>query len=415
MSPGLAVSAVAGLLYWWAPDALDWLAGTYGVVVYAAGMVLSWIFHRSRAFIVLLLIACLDVVVVGGAPEGRIAEFLEGVLVPASSRPVVTLFVGTTVVGLVALLALFRDRGVGSRVGLLQLMAAVSTTGMVALLALDTERVAVLAAHPEIEPLTRMTALGLPRLTVFVALVVAAVAAYTLQRYGGPIERGLAWVAVFVMVALLEPVAMEHASLFLLAAGLTLTLAVVETSYVMAYRDELTGLPGRRALMQYMDGMEGTYTVAMVDVDHFKKFNDRHGHDVGDQVLKLVASCLAKAPGGGRAYRYGGEEFTLLFPGRVRDEALPHLEVVRASVAEARFTLRSWRRPRKKPDPKPKEVGGKKKGAQKKKARSPRRLSVTVSIGVADSSKDGDASAVLKRADSALYRAKKNGRDQVAK
>jgi diguanylate cyclase (GGDEF)-like protein len=53
----------------------------------------------------------------------------------------------------------------------------------------------------------------------------------------------------------------------------------------------------------------------MVDVDHFKPFNDKHGHDVGDQVLKLVATELAGVRGGGTAYRYGGEEFTILFPG----------------------------------------------------------------------------------------------------
>jgi diguanylate cyclase (GGDEF)-like protein len=51
----------------------------------------------------------------------------------------------------------------------------------------------------------------------------------------------------------------------------------------------------------------------MSDVDHFKRFNDTHGHDVGDQVLRLVASKLSKVSGGGRAYRYGGEEFALVF------------------------------------------------------------------------------------------------------
>ena len=430
MAPGLAVSVLAALLYWGAPDSLDWLAGTYGVVVYAAGMILSWIFHRSRAFIVLLLVAALDVVVVGGAPVGRISEFTEGLLIEPSSRPLVTLAMGTTVVALVGFFALFRDRGVGSRIGLLQLLAAVSTTGVAVLFALDEERMASLATHPEVEPLTQMTLLGLPRITTFVALVSAAALAYVLQRYRGPIERGLAWTAVFLLVALLDGVALEHASLFLLAAGLTLTLSVVETSYVMAYRDELTGLPGRRALMQYLDGLEGTYTVAMVDVDHFKMFNDRHGHDVGDQVLKLVASHLGKAPGGGKAYRYGGEEFTLLYPGRVQKDALPHLEEVRAAVEGARFTLRSWRRPRKKPDAKKaqskkaakaakkKAKGGAKKkakAASKKKARSPRKLSVTVSIGIADNAKDAAAaSEVLKRADKALYRAKKAGRNQVS-
>ena len=197
-------------------------------------------------------------------------------------------------------------------------------------------------------------------------------------------------------------------NLVLIAAVLTLGLSVMETSYAMAYKDDLTGLPSRRALMRDLDGISGTYSAAMVDVDHFKKFNDRYGHDVGDQVLRMVAARLAKASGGGRAYRYGGEEFTLLFPGKTLQEILPHLKEARRSVEEAVFTLRSWRRPRKKPvDP------GAWRGARKQ---GPKRLSVTVSIGVADSTgKDPSPEAVLKKADQALYRAKKAGRNRVAR
>ena len=94
--------------------------------------------------------------------------------------------------------------------------------------------------------------------------------------------------------------------------------------------------------MQYLDGIKGIYTIAMVDVDHFTKFNDKHGHDVGDQVLKLVASQRAKASGGGKAYRYGGEEFTILYPGKITDEAWGHAEAVREAVAGATFSLRGW-------------------------------------------------------------------------
>jgi|GEM_PF-3098842 len=120
------------------------------------------------------------------------------------------------------------------------------------------------------------------------------------------------------------------------------------------------------------------------------------------------AARLAKAFGGGRAYRYGGEEFTLLFPGKTLREVLPHLKEARRSVEEAVFTLRSWRRPRKIPvDP------GAWRGARKQ---GPKRLSVTVSIGVADSTgKDPSPEAVLKKADQALYRAKKAGRNRVVK
>jgi GGDEF domain-containing protein len=176
----------------------------------------------------------------------------------------------------------------------------------------------------------------------------------------------------------------------------------------MAYKDDLTGLPARRALMRDLDGLGGMYTLAMVDVDHFKKFNDRYGHDVGDQVLRMVATQLARAPGGARAYRYGGEEFTLLFPGKAREDTLEHLDRARSRVADSTFTLRHWRRPRKRPvDPG---------GWKFSDARKPRRLSVTVSVGVADSSGPSvEPEEVLKKADRALYRAKKAGRNRVSK
>jgi len=197
-------------------------------------------------------------------------------------------------------------------------------------------------------------------------------------------------------------------ALFLTGAGFTLGLSVMETSYAMAFRDDLTGLPGRRALMRDLQGMGSEYAAAMVDVDHFKQFNDRYGHDVGDQVLRMVAGRLAKAPGRGRAYRYGGEEFTILYPGKTLQQVFPHLKEVRGSVEDATFILRSWRRPRKRPvDP------GAWRGTGKPKTKH---LSVTVSIGVADvSGKDISPDIVLKKADQALYRAKSAGRNRVGK
>jgi GGDEF domain-containing protein len=90
-------------------------------------------------------------------------------------------------------------------------------------------------------------------------------------------------------------------------------LVVVIDAYFLAYRDELTALPSRRALNQLSLSLSRKYTLAMLDIDHFKKFNDTYGHDIGDQVLKLVASKLAKVKNGGKVFRYGGEEFTVVF------------------------------------------------------------------------------------------------------
>ncbi|HWV92512.1 MAG TPA: GGDEF domain-containing protein, partial [Burkholderiales bacterium] len=76
---------------------------------------------------------------------------------------------------------------------------------------------------------------------------------------------------------------------FMSAAGVIMIAALLAESHRLAFRDTLTGLPGRRALEERLRSLGGRFAIAMVDVDHFKQFNDTHGHDIGDQVLKLVA------------------------------------------------------------------------------------------------------------------------------
>src|SRR5258708_33316894 len=84
----------------------------------------------------------------------------------------------------------------------------------------------------------------------------------------------------------------------------------------------------------------------MIEVDHFKLCNDTHGHHIGDQVLKLVAARLAAIEGGGTSYRYGGEEFCVLFSERTLDQALPHLEQLRKDIENYKMAVRGGNRPR---------------------------------------------------------------------
>ena len=121
-----------------------------------------------------------------------------------------------------------------------------------------------------------------------------------------------AFLSLYLVLALLH---VEHISVAMCtAAALCLVWGLLRSSHAMAYRDELTGLPGRRALNERLKMLGGNFTIAMLDVDHFKRFNDTYGHDVGDEVLKLVASRIRRVGGGGTAYRYGGEEFCIVFP-----------------------------------------------------------------------------------------------------
>jgi diguanylate cyclase (GGDEF)-like protein len=196
---------------------------------------------------------------------------------------------------------------------------------------------------------------------------------------------------------------------FVTTAGVVLLVAVLQESHRLAFRDELTALPGRRALMEALAALGPHYVLAMLDVDHFKKFNDTHGHDIGDQVLRLVAARLAETGGGARAYRYGGEEFTVLFPEASLAQALAHLEDTRRGIERYQMAVRS-------PDrPKDTEEGSKHRGEARIEEAPEKLLSVTVSIGVAVADQKSAPERILKLADEALYRAKKAGRNRVSR
>lgn len=183
------------------------------------------------------------------------------------------------------------------------------------------------------------------------------------------------------------------------AALLMCLYAVVQESWRMAYLDELTELPARRALREKFQSMKGQHAIAMLDVDHFKKFNDTYGHDTGDDVLRMIAAKLRKVTGDGAPFRYGGEEFAVVFTGRTSDDVKSHLDALRKDIADSRFVVNRQDRRSGSRDP-----GNKEKNT----------VQVTVSIGFSVSS-DRSASPwdTLKLADKALYRAKKKGRNCV--
>jgi len=145
--------------------------------------------------------------------------------------------------------------------------------------------------------------------------------------------------------------------------------------------DPLTGLLNRRAFEEVLSSPGPPGILAVVDVDHFKQVNDRYGHDVGDEVLRLVAQALQEAAGDvGEVYRWGGEEFVVWLPGLSVMEAHALLEDLRCQVArQVRI------------------------GAQ----------SVTISIGLSVSESNQPPGHAFGLADTALRAAKASGRDQV--
>ena len=180
--------------------------------------------------------------------------------------------------------------------------------------------------------------------------------------------------------------------IILTSAGLILCLInVLQESWRMAYLDELTQLPGRRAMREKLQSLLGIYTLAMVDIDFFKKFNDSYGHDTGDDALRMIAAKLQNVTGGGSVYRYGGEEFTIVFSNKSVDQVKEHLETLRQNIADSPFVVN-----------------------RRSKQRKNKSVKITVSIGAADSIDINTAEETLKKADKALYRAKKKGRNCLA-
>jgi GGDEF domain-containing protein len=249
-----------------------------------------------------------------------------------------------------------------------------------------------------------MDRLLMPQGGALLLLAAAVVAGIKGVKRETPIDGGLfgSCIALFIILNWLW---VPHVPLVFSAAGaLVLMAALLHDSHNMAFCDELTGLPSRRALNEDLRGLGRRYAVAMADVDHFKRFNDVHGHSVGDQVLRMVASRLQRVGAGGKAYRYGGEEFAIIFPGKGAGEVLAPLEELRGTIADYRMVLRDKDRP-----------------ADDQTGRSRRNsrqggstVSVTISIGVADSSDGGGGPEdVVRAADRALYRAKGKGRNQV--
>ncbi len=231
-----------------------------------------------------------------------------------------------------------------------------------------------------------------------VALLVALLA---LWRKRTPIEAGMVGVLIASALAYARP---DQLRFFAVACAVVLGAALVENAFTLAFHDGLTGLPARRALEERLQQVGRHYSLAMLDLDKFKLLNDKHGHEVGDQVLKLVATRMRGVTGGGEPFRYGGEEFTVVFAGRSAGEAQAHMDALRQEIAGRKFVVRSPGRPKKKP-----------KGALPSRPSTiTKELKVTVSVGIAErSAKYSTKDEVMKAADQALYRSKKAGRNRV--
>jgi diguanylate cyclase (GGDEF)-like protein len=358
------------------------------------GMFLSVHFHRGRPFTALFLLSLLYFLCRAHLGEGVIG-FAHQELYLGLSLLLPFNF---------ALLAVMREKGVFSVAGRLRFGFILFQTASVWLLFRHYFEELLPLLTRRLFPFEVLDSLLLPQPLLLLSILCMLIIAYVSAKRQAPVESGLLGALAAVIITISKITSPDIPAIFCLAAGVIITFSILQDSYNMAFRDDLTGMPSRRALNENLHGLGRRYVVAMLDVDHFKRFNDTYGHDVGDQVLKMVAKKMLSVGGGGKAFRYGGEEFTILFPGKRIADTLPYLEEVRMAIEKYSLAIRS--------DDRPKDT---KQGQSKRGSRSGlTEVSVTISIGVAESGEGhGSPAEVMKASDKALYRAKSKGRNQV--
>jgi diguanylate cyclase (GGDEF)-like protein len=433
----------------------------YYVAAFAAGLLLAWRFNSSRVFFSLLVLLlahrAVDFYSAAGplhvreidTGPGGMALALVALLIPLNF----TLFASMRERGLII-------AGIAPRFGLVFLQSVIF---------------AVLC-RPENSSASPHHPAG-PAIPLWILLSFPVAIAVFVRRFfqtRKPLEPGFVWAVAAVFLWLQFAPVGRMSDAYVATAALILAASLVETSYVLAYHDELTGIRGRRAFNESLLSLEQQYAIAIVDIDHFKKFNDTYGHDVGDQVLCMVAKRLSQVGGDGQAFRCGGEEFAVVFRNMSAQEAFEHLDALRQIIGQSAFHRRSSeRRSERKAEASVESSGNRRsrepdrRRSQRKKitsnpgklrknlgfesdlkvrnfgravirakagaspvadasqveqvdtaphstSQSPDRLSVTVSIGIAEpSTRYRQPEQVIQAADQALYRAKHKGRNRV--
>jgi diguanylate cyclase (GGDEF)-like protein len=393
---GIWLLGVVLLVYsGWLTLALPVLSFLYYCAI-AGGMLLAWRFHSSRIFLSLLVVFL--------AQQAAAVSTAQPPFIPATLTALAVLVPVNFV-----LVAMMHERGF-----------TVESVAPVALFLFVESLTVTVFCGAAVRVHSLSTPIILPRSAWAVADTGAVLLCMRFLLNRKPLNSALLWSLTSFFLALRVAAATRTSMAYWLATACILATAVIENSYLLAYHDELTTLPSRRAFNDALLRLKSPYSIAVVDIDHFKRFNDTYGHDTGDQVLRMVAANLGSVTGGGKAYRCGGEEFNILFPGKTTAEVLPHLQKLRETVEKSEFRMRGNDR---RQVPRGPDRRNQRSRARARKADAIRRLaegkpssvlSVTISIGVATAAAERSGpETVLESADRALYRAKANGRNRV--
>ena len=389
---GTAILLQRGVL----TKALPWLVHAYPYIVLIAGGLVAWRFNRSRLALVILILALASISLVLFA--GGSAASVGGKLIVYNA---VSILLPLNLI----VLSLIKERGFKAW----QTWQGKWPLGMILFQVLVVVPICLfpklgLRAHLEYSFIKRPffgLPLSQPALIAFGAAFLFLTARYIQHR--SSIECGFLWTLVSSFSALalhnIGPVTV----IYFATAGLVLIISMIETSFYFSFYDDLTDLPARRAMNDTLSRLGRNFSVAMIDIDSFKKLSDRYGHEVGDQILRMVATKLIKITGGGLSYRCSAQKFAVIFPNKFVDETIHHLESLRKSVEIYGFILRGSKRPRKRPE-------------HLEKLRGPqKRIYITISVGVAEREDTHlTHKHVIKAAEKALDRAKDAGSNQIA-
>lgn len=364
-------------------------------IVFIFGLVLGWVTDRARTVMAMLVLV---------AADRALGFFPTGAASPS--------FVGTLLFTLVAillpvnllLLSAIGDRGLLSRTTYTSVGFLFAQIGLAWWLSQPSghEAAQILLAPAAIGGWFDWTPLPSAGLFAFAGALATGVVQFVVSP---TVVTGSALWALLTSFVALHGTSLGWAPAhYFGAAGIMLCWASVAAHYRATYRDELTGIRGHAALDRALDNLGRRYAIAILDIDHLREVNHAYSEAIGDMVLQQVADVLAAVSGGGKAFRYSGEEFAILFPERSSADALLVMEHLRRKIEQCRLPAPARRAP-------PRSTG-----LRQPRDSSPGTISVTVSIGIADSFEHPtNVSDVIRAAYRALALAKLDGGNRVTR
>ena len=285
----------------------------YYYTVFAAALVLAWRFHSSRVMFVLLTLLL---------AHRSLEFFSDGRVVSAGPGHIAFEAIALLVPVNLVLLSVARERGwsvpaITSRLALLFFESV-----FVALICRPGATTSPWFLHVGLLNRNLFSWTPIPQLALLAFAVGLAILLVWFVIHPKPLESGLLWSTAAAFIGLQAGGVGRIGSAYFATAGLILLSSIIENSYLLAYHDELTALPSRRAFNDALLSLEAPYAIAVVDIDHFKKFNDSFGHDTGDQVLRMVGTRLGQVTGNGEALSRGRRRILHSLPGQVHERCV---------------------------------------------------------------------------------------------